>query len=1097
MQKIFIYIPIAVLLLSCNKEQKLFTLQSPSETNIYFKNQLTSTPELNILTYLYFYNGAGVAAGDFNNDGWLDLYFTANQTEDKLYINSKNLQFRDVTQLSNIKNDTGWTTGVTTVDINNDGLLDIYVCKVGALSPSGHNLLFVNQGNDDKGIPIFNEEAKNYGLDIATYATQSAFFDYDKDGDLDMYLLNHSTHPNRMYGMGQKRNSVDSLYGDRFYRNDGGRFVDVSKEVRIHQGGIGYGLGLAVSDVNNDDYPDIYVGNDFFENDYLYINQGNGQFIDVSETDETILGHTTHYSMGNDIADINNDGNFDIVSVDMLPENLESYKTSGTEYNFQTYSSYLKNGYHPQYMQNTLHLNSGEMKFQEIAHISGIAATEWSWAPLLADFDNDGKKDLYITNGILGATNDMDFINFIANENIQKRLGQNMKEEDMAFIKEIPEKHVPNYFFKNENNANFVDATEDWFERRLSYSNGAVYADLDNDGDLDLVVNNVNEEAFVLKNNNREKQKSNNYLKINFKGPEKNKLGIGTKVNMYLDSITLSAENYVTRGFMSAVAPELHFGLGNFAVIDSLEVIWPDGKTETIKNPSVNGKIIVKYANAERKSTKGVQKNTSYLENVDSLISFKHKDFTSVEFNRDPLIPYANTNQGPKVAVGDVNGDGLEDVFIGGAKMQASALFLQQKEGDFYLSQPELFEPDAKNEDVDNCFFDADNDGDLDLMVVSGGNEFTTGAPLQPRLYRNESGILVKDTLQFRNIFLNTSSVKAVDIDNDDDLDLCITSNGAPRSFAENSSQFIFENDGSGNFKDITEEFAIDFQKIGNVESVAWADLNDDGLLDLIAVGKWMPISMFINDGKALKLQNNHLENTSGWWNCIETGDFDKDGDIDIVVGNFGNNTRLKATQNTPITLYKNDFDDNGSAEPIVTYFYKGEETLFSSKDELVKQMPFLNKKFLSYNDFAKASFKELLPKEKIETAEVKKVYELKSLYLENLGGGEFKTHILPQEAQLSAIYAIEKSDFNNDGFEDLLLVGNNYEISTQLGRQDAFHGLLLLNDQKGFFVSAANQNFNVSGPARDIKQIRIKDKTYYIITINNNKPVILLKKLP
>ncbi|QLE00831.1 VCBS repeat-containing protein [Galbibacter sp. BG1] len=1095
MIKALLTIIAALTLTSCTQEEKLFTLLNPSKTSIDFTNGLTNSTDLNILNYLYYYNGAGVAAGDFNNDGWTDLYFTGNQVADKLYLNQKNLSFININKAAGIDNDSGWTTGVTTVDINNDGKLDLYICKVGALSPNSHNLLYVNQGNNENGVPVFKEESKKYGLNISTYATQSAFLDYDLDGDLDMYLLNHSVHPNSNYGHGKKRNLIDSLAGDRFHENENGYFKDVSKEVGVHQGSIGYGLGIAISDINNDGYPDIYIGNDFFENDYLYINQKNGTFLDINETDETILGHTTHYSMGNDIADINNDGNFDILSVDMLPENLKSYKTSGTEYNYQTYSSYLKNGYHPQFMQNTLHFNAGNNMFLESAYTSGIASTEWSWAPLIADYDNDGNKDIYITNGILGATNDMDFINFIANENIQKRLGKGMKEKDMTFINEIPKKHVPNYFFKNQGDETFKDATNTWFEEIPSYSNGAVYTDLDNDGDLELVVNNVNERAFILKNNTRELEQPSNYIQISFKGSEANRFGIGAKVKVYLDSLILSTENNVSRGFMSSISPELHFGLGKREHINYIEITWPDGKIEEIKSPAINQKLVVDYANAITYAPKKNLEETWFLKNIDSLFSFKHKDFTSVEFNRDPLIPFANTNQGPAVTVGDINKDGLEDVFIGGGKMQASALFIQTKTGTFKNVQKELFKKDAKSEDVDNLFFDADKDGDLDLIVVSGGNEFKTGNPLKPRLYINENGSFKKDTLQFQNVFINASSVTAIDIDNDNDLDLCITSNSASRSFGKTAPQFIFENNGSGTFSNITAQYAPTFQKIGNVEAIKWIDLNNDTFLDAIVVGKWMPISIFLNDGNQLRLYKGNLNATSGWWNCVEAGDFDKDGDIDIIAGNWGLNTRLNASEEKPITLYQNDFDDNGNIEPIVTYYYRGEETTLSSKDELVKQLPMLNKKFLSYEDFANASFEELLPAEKIKNAETKKVYELASVYFENQGNNTFKKHLLPINAQKTDIFNMKVDDFNGDSYDDVLLVGNNHEISTQLGRLDASHGILLLNDRKGFFKTLSNQYFNIPGAARDTDKISINDTVYYITTINNNYPVFLEKK--
>ena len=567
-------------LISCtNTEQDtLFVLRDSQHTGIDFKNQLEQTPELNILNYLYFYNGAGVATGDFNGDGLADLYFTSNQQADKLYLNQGNFEFKDVTSISKLSNNTGWTTGVTHADVNNDGLLDIYICKVGDHETiRGQNLLFINQGNNEEGIPTFKEEASTYGLDFIGYSTQAAFFDYDLDGDLDMYLMNHSVNPNRSYGKGTKRKRVDSMSGDILFKNENGHYIDVSKDAGIFQGTIGYGLGLAVSDINNDGYPDIYIGNDFFENDYLYINQKDGTFKETISADDMKLGHTTHFSMGNDIADINNDGLTDILSLDMLPEDLETYKTSGVEYPYPVYQQYLKNGFAPQYMSNALHLNLGDENFGEIASLSGIDATEWSWGALFADYDNDGFKDLFISNGIQGVTNDMDYINYISNEEIQKNIAQGLSDKDLELIDRLPKKKVQNYFYKNNGGTAFENVTKTWAPQIDSYSNGCVYADLDNDGDLDIVVNNVNQEAFVLENT----LKGGNYIKIRFDGSTQNKFGVGTKVIVFGTSGTSVQENIPTRSFMSAKDNTLNFGLGKDSIIDSIQIIWPQGKFQT------------------------------------------------------------------------------------------------------------------------------------------------------------------------------------------------------------------------------------------------------------------------------------------------------------------------------------------------------------------------------------------------------------------------------------------------------------------------------------------------------------------------------------
>ncbi|MDO6515711.1 VCBS repeat-containing protein [Zobellia uliginosa] len=1088
-------------ILSCSEKKQetppLFQKRKNSQTGITFKNALKNTPELNILNYLYYYNGAGIAAADFNNDGRVDLYFTANEAADHFYLNQGGFKFKEISQKAGINNTEGWTTGVTHVDINNDGRLDLYICKVGKYKHmEGSNLLYVNQGNDKDGNPVFKEEAKKYGLDFSGFSTQAAFFDYDLDGDLDLFLLNHSVHPNRTYGKGSKRKKTAPLSGDRLYKNENGKFVDVSSEAHIFQGEIGYGLGLGISDVNNDGYPDIYVGNDFFENDYLYINQKDGTFKEIISENHKKLGHTTHFSMGNDLADINNDGLTDIVSLDMLPENLETYKTSGLEYPYPTYQNYLRNGYAPQYMQNTLHLNLGHGNFSEIAHLAGISATEWSWGALLADYDNDGLKDLFVSNGIKGATNDMDFINFIANDNIQKRIEEGMTKEDMAFIDEMPHKKEPNYFFKNKGDLTFENVSNTWSDLEKSYSNGSVYADLDNDGDLDIVVNNVDQEAFVLENTS-EPTTENHFLNIGFKGTPNNLFGIGAKVIAYHKNTAISAENFVSRGYLSSVPPRLHLGIGKDSVLDSVKVIWPGGKFQTLKKLQADQKIELSISEARGNYYETPKTPAAtLLHNTNDFLGFYHKDSPTLEFNRSPLVPFANTNEGPEISVADINADGLDDILIGGGKGQATALFVQRPNGVFKEEQTELFEEDAINEDLSQLIFDADGDGDQDLIIVSGGNEFQSGKPLQPRFYRNHEGQFKKEDRQFSNISLNASKVGSVDFDNDGDLDLIIASDQVPHQFGTTPSQYIFENDGSGNFTDVSDTFGKAFKGVGNVKDFIWTDLDGNGFQDLIAVGHWMPVSIFYNDGKSLQPRKDPaLKNTNGWWNVVVADDFDNDGDIDFVAGNWGLNSKFRASATEAITLYNADFDENGNIDPIVTYFHHHKETPFASKDELVKQLPYLNKRFLSYKDFAQASVFDLFSKEKLTKSDQKKVYELQSSFYENDGVGNFNIKALPTIAQASTIHDIAVDDFDNDGFKDLLIVGNSTEISTQLGRMDASHGIILRNNGKGDFEWSDGQDFNIEGSARSIAKIRINNHPVYIVGINNDVPVFLSRK--
>lgn len=1085
---IFAFLTI-LLLSSCIKQEGNENLFA--EHTLPFSNTLNSTVELNILNYLYYYNGAGVAIADFNNDALLDIYLTGNQTSDALLINSGNLLFE---RRSLPNNDPSYfSTGVTTVDINNDGLLDIYVSQVSThLDLKGHNRLYVNQGETYKDV-TFKEESAKYGLDLSGLFTQASFFDYDKDGDLDVYLLKHSVHPNTNYNKGAIRYLTDSLNGDRLLQNNNGIFKDVSREAGILQNKISYGLGLSTTDINNDGYPDIYVGNDFFENDYLYINQQDGTFKEVNTT-QNRLKHTSHFSMGNDIADINNDGLADIISVDMLPEKLEILKKSGTEYGYPIYQNNLRNGYNPQFMQNTVHLNKGENRFTEIAFQSGVAATEWSWSPLAADFDGDGHKDIFITNGIQGATNDMDFINFISNDAIQKRLGKGMLEEDLNFISKIPVQKAPNYFYKNNGDCTFTDYTSSWFSQTPSLSNGSAYGDLDNDGDLDLVLNNVNSPAQILENLSQDLD-SLNYVTIQFAGSLRNPYGIGAKVLAHSKNHTQYFENTSTRGFLSAVAPEITIGLSKDS-LDSLKIIWPNGQSQTIEEIPINQTFKVSQDDATSRHYNKTKDSLPLLLHVTpNLITYEHKDATSLDFSRDPLIPYASSNLGPHITAGDLNNNGLDDLVTLGAKGHETTLQIQQQDGSF-IEQPL---PQAKrhliHEDVHSVIFDANGDSKNDLLILSGGNEFTKGAPLQPRLYiQQENGLRFRESI-FHNIPINAITASAIDLDNDGDLDLSISANTVPREFGQTPNQHLFENDGNGQFKDISSTYGAALQHMGNVYDLKWIDIDGNGYKDAVAVGHWMPITIFLNDGNSFTKQENNLVQAKGWWNTVEVADFDKDGDLDIISGNWGNNTRLQATKELPITLYRNDFDNNGRIDPIVTYYYQGVETTIATKDELVKQLPIINKKFISYEYFAKSSLSDLLTPKKLKEASKKQITTLSSMYFENLGNGSFKSTPLPFMAQVSAVMDMQVDDFNNDGFLDIFLVGNLYEISTQLGRLDGLDGLLLLNNKKGFFQELKKQhNFNINGPARSIAKLEIKGKTHYIVGLNNQAPVLLKK---
>ncbi len=1082
-----------IVLVSCKKEEKptLFVMLSSGDTGVSFTNELKDTPELNILRYLYYYNGAGLAVGDFNNDQLEDIYFVSNQGENKLYLNRKEFHFEDVTS-DILKDQQGWSTGVTAVDINNDGLLDLYVCKVGSYRGiKGKNKLFVNQGVDKNGIPAFKEEASKYNLDISSFSTQAGFFDYDLDGDLDMFLLNHSVHPNRTYGRGVKRKQIDTLSGDQLYQNDNGKFIDVSKEAGIFQGAIGYGLGMSISDINNDGYPDIYVGNDFFENDYLYINQKNGTFKEVITAGQNNIQHTSHFSMGVDIADINNDGLTDILSLDMLPEDIVTYKSSGTEYSFPIYNQYLKNGYQPQYMQNALQLNKGNSRFNEIAFYSGIAATEWSWAPLIADFDNDGFKDIFISNGIKGATNDMDFISFIANDNIQKRIEKGMTKEDLALIKELPDKKTSNYFYQNNKNLTFNDVSNAWIENRPSYSNGAVYADFDNDGDLDIITNNINEPAFIYENKSNTTKGTTNYIKLKLKGPQSNINAIGAKVLVHAQNKTQLSEIYPTRGYLSSVTSTLHFGLGNLSTIDSIEILWPGGLRSIRKNDNVNQllSVDIKGARSHPINKKTIRTDS---EIISPKIKFKHQDYETKDFNTEPLAPYASSNEGPHISVIDVNNDGLEDVYIPGGRFKEGALFLQETEGGFLKSEQPDFELNKRYEDIDQCFFDVDQDGDLDLITVYGGNESYTDYQSTPVLYLNDKGIFRQEENAFSAASMNASVIIHSDIDHDGDKDVFIGCNTIPGKYGEVPKSYLFENDGKGHFTAITSKV---LSTIGQIYDAVFVDINDDGFDDLVLAGHYMPITIMLNDKKGNFIKStNVLKDTNGWWNAIAIHDMDKDGDLDIIAGNWGQNTRLKASEKEPIRLYLNDFDDNGKNDPIVTYFYKGKETPIATKDELTKQIPLLNKKYLSYNAFADADFEDYFSSSKIKESKKRDVYTLQTMYFENTGSLNFVAKELPWQAQISSVHDILIEDVDNDQYPDIILGGNTYEINTQLSRLDASFGVVLLNDHKGNFTADEYLDLDVNGAVRSIKKIKTKEEEYLVFGINNDSLQIIKK---
>ena len=1085
------------------KKEAGFQAHSARQTGIDFQNTLSPSPDLNILNYLYFYNGSGIAAGDFNQDGWIDLYFGGNQVDDQLYLNQGDWKFKKVTKASGISDKTGWTSGVNQVDINGDGLLDLYICKVsGYQDLKGHNLLYINRGNDENGVPQFEEMSREYGLNFSGYATHSAFFDMDADGDLDAFLLNHSVHPNRTYGRGDQRLGYDPKSGDRLYENRGGRFIDISTPSGIYQGKTGYGLGLSVGYLNEDHLPEIYVGNDFFENDYFYQNLGEGRFEELLSTQPEILGHTTHFSMGNTIFDLNRDGRFDLLSLDMLPEDLLTYKTSGLEYPYPIYQQYLKRGYHPQYMQNTLHLNLGDQQFSEIAFMSGLAATEWSWGAVAADFDHDGWEDVFISNGIQGATNNMDFINFIANDQIQKRLDAGMQEQDLPLIEEIPAKSTPNYVYKNNGNLSFSNQTSEWLSGENSMSQGAIQADLDNDGDLDLIVSNTNGPVELLENT----VAGGNWLQLDLKGPQGNSKGIGTRVKIFADQQEQNRALFPSNAYLSSGSNRLHFGLDSVQHVDSIHLIWPNGRIQRLANLEVNQRIALSYPQtpdwvkpfSSEKAQTALLKLDSLMrqelleypptgamvfQKIDSLIPFVHIENPTLDFDRSPLIPFAGSNQGPTLAIADLDKNGLEDLFIGGAKAQPSQLYLQRPEGFKAIEHPD-FKQKALNEDTAALFFDANNDGWMDLLIGSGGNEFQQGSALKARLYLNENGRLQDQAhAGFPNIELQCSSMEAVDFNQDGLMDVLMTSDGLGGAFGKGQRHYLLQNTGGGSFEDVTRSWAPLLAEESMISDQQWVDWNGDGKMDLVVVGHWEAPRLFLNSGSALEYQvNPSWEALKGLWNCLAVEDVDQDGDHDLLLGNWGLNSKWKVSESEPLRLYRGDFDQNGSVEPLLTYYLQGTETPFSSKDELVKQIPVLNKKFLSYQDFAKASMKDLFGEKALQTAEQKEVNELRSGVLLNNGQqSEFRPW--PLLAQSSPVFDLLSEATPQE--LTIYLVGNHHQISTQLGRLDAQHGLILhLNTQTNKWQ--VDKSPWTSGAARKIAKLNSKENTLFLVGINN-----------
>ncbi len=1087
MSKIYLAIFCIVILAGCSHgdkdnsniaaEKPLFTLLDSSKTGVLFNNRITEDFNKNILNYQAFYNGGGVAVGDINGDGLEDIYFSGNMTSNKLYLNRGNMKFDDITDQAGVGGrEGGWKNGVNMVDVNGDGKLDIYQCYSGkGDGESRKNQLFINKGLDSHGIPIFKDEAEAYGLADSSYSTQSYFFDYDGDGDLDLLLVNENTkalHDLDDAVIQKLKNTMDSQACSKLYRNDNGHFKDVTQKAGIDMSTLSFGLSAAIADINSDGLPDIYLSNDYSIPDKMYINNGNGTFTDKMRS---TLDHITLFSMGNSITDVNNDGLPDIFTLDMLPEDNKRQKLLAGLDNYEAFNINLRNGFYYQYMRNMLHINNGDGTFSEVGQLAGISNTDWSWAPLFADYDNDGWKDLYVTNGYMRDFTNMDVIKF--NESYFASINGNIEPRHvLAMLNNMPSSDVKNYIFKNNGGVNFTNKGVAWGVNIPSNSNGAVYTDLDNDGNLDLVVNNINRPAFIYKNTGNP---AKHYLNVKLVGAAKNTGGIGALVTVFNKGKQQVLQEMPAQGYLSSVSPQLHFGLGDDKIIDSVRVVWIGGKQQVIKNLRTNQLITLRQSEATATYHKPAAVQPLFKEIPSPLAATRQPNEIN-DFKRQPLLVNALSFVGPCMAKGDVNGDGLEDVFIGGDGNEAGALFIQQRGGKFIKNQ-QPFVADKKSQDADAIFFDANGDGHIDLYVVSGGYaNFKDADPLfQDRLYLNDGkGNMVKANNALPAMLVSKSCARVGDFNGDGKPDLFVGGRNAGSRYPEAPKSFILINDGKGHFTDQIKKIAPDLEFIGMVTDAAVIDMNADKKQDLVLVGDWLPVSVFINQGGELKNQTTRYfdKKYTGWWNSLKVDDLNGDGKPDLVIGNLGLNSQCKVSDTEPAELYYKDFDDNGSIDPILCFYVMGKSYPYLTRDELLDQMSIMRGRFSDYKSYADAGINDVFTSEERKGAKILTTNYLATAYFESTASGKFKEKALPIQAQYSPVYTITSFDYDGDGHKDLLLCGNIYQSRIRFGRYDANHGVLLKGDGKGGFKYVPEQQ---SG-------LKLKGDVRSAITINN-----------